>query len=253
MNILIVEDEPHATDRLIKILAEVAPGKKLVGTCTSVKEALSWLENNPSPDLILSDVQLSDGLSFSLLESMNQKIPVIFISAFDQYALDAFRANGLHYLLKPVRKEELATAIARHDAKSNANQIPENLGTREPQSPADRRQKRFIVHVGSQMKLVEDVDIAYAFVEAKLTFIVTGSNEKFNIDLTLEKLEQSLDPHIFFRINRQFIVQLKSIEKMEPASKQRVELTLLPLTKVRTFTSFERTPAFKAWLLGPVK
>lgn len=253
MQILIIEDEQNAIERLEKLIQEIAPEKTIAGKCRSVAETIQWLNEHEAPDLILSDVQLSDGLSFDVFHQLTTKVPVIFISAYDTYALEAFKAQGIHYLLKPVKKQELREAIERYDS----NYLGRNLsGAHGKQPPAPvlpkQFQERFIINVGSQIKLVHDKEIAYIFTENKVVYIVTFSNQKLVIDISLETLEKLLNPKMFYRINRQFIVSLTAISKMTPASKQRIELTLTPATSYETITSFERTPQFKKWLLGEI-
>jgi DNA-binding LytR/AlgR family response regulator len=254
MRILIIEDEQNATERLEKLLSEVAPEKQVIGKCTSIKQTLQWLNTNEFPDLILSDVQLSDGLSFEIFEQFKNKVPVIFISAYDNYAIEAFKAAGLHYLLKPVKKQELNDAILRYDQNKIVKKSISSTGNVVlVNNPAKKQyQERFIIHVGSQIKLVQDTEIAYLYTENKAVFIITMDRQKYLMDINLEGFEKILNPQLFFRISRQFIVQLKAIVKMMPASKQRIELTLEPPTIYETITSFERTPQFKKWLLGEI-
>ncbi len=254
MRLLIIEDEQNAIERLEKIIVEVAPEKTVTGICQSIEQTIQWLHENEYPDLILSDVQLSDGLSFDIFRQLKTKVPVIFISAYDRYALDAFKAQGLHYLLKPVKKQELKEAMDRYDYNYSRNKTSDVEGTRYSDTSVFSRQyqERFIINVGAQIKLIHDNEIAYAFTTGKIVYIITFHNEKFIMDLSLENFEKLLNPKLFFRINRQFIVNLKSIAKMKPASKQRIELSLVPASPAETITSFERTPQFKRWLLGAV-
>jgi DNA-binding LytR/AlgR family response regulator len=254
MRILIIEDEQNATERLEKLVNEIAPDKQIIGKCKSIQQTFQWLHENEYPDLILSDVQLSDGLSFDIFHQLEKKVPVIFISAYDNYALEAFRAEGLHYLLKPVKKQDLEIAIQRYDfnypgKKGDAAEKTTTIAN----APIPRQyQERFIIHVGAQIKLVQDSEIAYGYTENKTVYIVTFNRQKYSMEFTLESFEKLLNPKLFFRINRQIIVQLKAITKMEPASKQRIALTLEPPANFETITSFERTPPFKKWLLGEV-
>lgn len=254
MRILIIEDEQNAIERLEKMIKEVAPEKKIVGKCQGIAETLNWLNENEYPDLILSDVQLADGLSFDIFRQMKKKVPVIFISAYDKYALDAFKAQGLHYLLKPVKIAELKEAIERYDSKNSRHGASNTAPIQDPTpAPLSKQyQERFILNAGAQIKLIHDNEIAFIFTENKVVYLVTFSNQKFVIDLSLETLENVLNPKLFYRINRQFIVSLRSIVKMMPASKQRIALTLEPATSYETTTSFERTTQFKKWLLGEV-
>ncbi len=254
MRILIIEDEQNATERLEKLIREIAPEKQIIGKCKSIRQTFQWLHENEYPDLILSDVQLSDGLSFEIFQQLEKKVPIIFISAYDTYAIDAFRAEGLHYLLKPVKKQELEEALQRYDDSYHEQKRVAAEKKIEPVNAPVRKQyqERFIIHVGVQIKLIQDFEIAYLYTENKTAYIVTFDKQKYSMDITLESFEKLLNPKLFFRINRQFIVQLKAIAKMMPASKQRIELILEPPPSYETITSFERTPPFKKWLLGEV-
>lgn len=252
MKILIIEDEENATERLEKLINEVAPGKQIIGRCKSIQQTLQWLHENEYPDLILSDVQLSDGLSFDIFKQLQKTVPVIFISAFDKYAIDAFKVEGIHYLLKPVKKQELQDALHRYDTNYKEKKIVPGETKNEFKIPSNQKQyqERFIIHSGAQIKLILDSDIAYLYTENKAVYLVTFDKDKYSMDISLEGFEKLLNQKLFYRINRQFIVQLKAITKMTPASKQRIELTLNPTTTHETITSFERTPFFKKWLLG---
>ena len=251
MNLLIIEDEENAIERLEKMIAEIAPEKRISGKCRSIKQTIQWLNENEQPDLILSDVQLSDGLSFDIFEQLEKEIPVIFISAYDKFAIDAFKIRGLHYLLKPLKKIELKEAINRYDnLMGNQKSLPDTLHETDDPLFSKNYQGRFIIYAGSQIKLVHDNEIAYIFIENKVVYIVTFTNQKFVADISLETFEKLLNPALFYRINRQFIICLRAIYKMQPASKQRIELTLFPVSTYETTTSFERTPQFKKWLLG---
>jgi len=252
MKILIIEDEQNAIERLEKLINEVAPDKQIIGKCKSIQQTFQWLHENEYPDLILSDVQLSDGLSFDIFQQLEKKVPVIFISAYDTYAIDAFRAEGLHYLLKPVKQQELKDAILRYDNNyQEKKRVAVERNSEFNNTPVQRQyQERFIIHVGAQIKLIQDCEIAYFYTENKTVYIVTFDKQKYSMDISLEGFEKIVNQKLFYRINRQFIVQLKAITKMAPASKQRIELTLEPPTSYETITSFERTPQFKRWLLG---
>jgi DNA-binding LytR/AlgR family response regulator len=254
MRILIIEDEQNATERLEKLVIEISPEKKVIGKCRSIQQTVEWLQENEYPDLILSDVQLSDGLSFEIFEQLEKKVPIIFISAYDNYAIEAFKAEGLHYLLKPVKKQELQEAIQRYENNFYEKKgVIEKAASELPVPQVQKQyQERFIIHVGSQIKLIQDSEIAYLYTENKMVYIITFDNQKYSMDLTLEGFEKILNPKLFYRISRQFIVQLKAITKMVPATKQRIEVSLDPPTSYETITSFERTPQFKKWLLGEI-
>ena len=237
MRILIIENEEKAYQRLAKLLKEIAPEKRVVGRCATIKESLQWFKENAAPTLVLSAVQLPDGLSFQIFQKLQYTLPVIFICRFDKYAIDAFKANGIHYISKPVMKKDLQEALKRYETRISSIQ----------HSPI---QERFIVHVGKQMKIVPVEEIAYFNTENKIVYLVTNDGTRHPIDYTLEELEKMLNPKSFFRANRQFITNISSIVKMMPASKSRLELSLKPVTRHEVITSFERTADFRKWVTG---
>lgn len=248
MRILIIESDKEATRHLEKLIRELAPEKKVVGHCGSVKETIEWFRNHPLPHLIFSVVQLPDGLSFEALKSLDNKVPVIFTCTFEKYAIESFKVQGIDYLLKPVKKEDLLQALKRYETDFSYRRQP-GKSTAIFSLPSPYRE-RFIVSRGKEMKLIQAVEIAYCYAENKLVYLVTNTGDKYTIDFTMDQLEQLLDPKIFFRINRQFLVNISSIVRMTPASKSRLALTLQPETRYETITSNERTADFRKWLIG---
>ncbi len=249
MRILVIESDMPGARHLQKLLRELAPEKKIVEHCRTVKEAEKWLGTHPAPDLIFSAVQLSDGISLGILKKLNNKTPVIFTCTNEKYAIESFRVNGIDYLLKPVKKEHLQEALKRYENNFASRQnVAQTTSKNVIANPA--YQQRFVVNMGKQMKLLQAAEIAYFFTESRIVYIVTSAGDKFVTDYTLEQLSQLLDPKMFFRINRQFIINISSIVKMAPASKSRFELTLKPESRYQTITSNERTADFRKWLTG---
>ncbi|MBS1733141.1 MAG: response regulator transcription factor [Bacteroidetes bacterium] len=244
MRLLIIENDDNAIERLEKLLVMAAPEKKVVGVCRTLQEAKQWLNDNLPPDLVLSEAQLPDGLCFDLFHQLDRKIHVIFISAYDKYAIAAFKTRGLHFLLKPVSKEDLKEALERHD---QAHLVGYEM--KHPQ-PSTKYQERFIIKTGAQIRLLYDSEIAYIYTENKAVYVVSFNNQKFLVPISIEAFEKSLNPRLFYRINRQVIINLNAIRKMKSTSKQRIQITLEPSTSQETVTSFERTPDFKKWLTG---
>jgi DNA-binding LytR/AlgR family response regulator len=243
MNILIIENDIEALRHLEKLLKAIAPEKRIAGHCSSVREAKRWLRQHALPDLIFSVIQLPDGLSFELYKNLKNKVPVIFTCSRDKYAIEAFKANGIYYLLKPIKKEALREALARYDAD-----LPHRHLLKEKTQP--HYQERFIVTTGRNSKLLMAGEIAYFYTENKIVYVITFDNSKYVVNFTLERLEKLLNPSIFFRINRQFIINLSAIGKMTPASKSRMKVFLRPSTEDTTITSFGRTDDFCKWMLG---
>jgi two-component system LytT family response regulator len=249
MKVLIIEDEAAATRRLIKLLNEYdAQEIEVVETLDSVSSSVNWLSSNPHPDLILMDIQLADGNSFEIFKFVDIKKPVIFITAFDQYAVQAFKVSAIDYLLKPIKSHELVQAIEKYKKFNkqggfNYEEIAEVMRKGTPE-------KRFLIRFGQQIKVVEMKEAAYFYTQDKITFIVTKEGKRYPLDVSLEHLEQMLDDSRFFRINRQFIIGIDSISEMYAYSKSRVKVLLQPPSDKETIVSTERSPHFKKWLTG---
>ena len=252
MNILLLEDEDPAAKRLEKLLKEIEPGVTVPENIVSVSSAVKWLQENPLPDLIISDIQLADGLSFEIFKQVKTMCPVIFTTAYDQYAIEAFKVNSIDYLLKPVKKEELAAAIAKYKQLSAARQnaLPDINKLIEAMAAGgeSKYKKRFAVRYGEHLKTISIEEAAYFYTEDKINFLTTKENRRYTIDFNLDALESMLDPHIFFRINRQYIISINSIAEMFSYSKSRVLVKLNPPAKHETIVSTERSGDFKLWL-----
>ncbi|MFN8250802.1 MAG: LytTR family DNA-binding domain-containing protein [Ferruginibacter sp.] len=249
MNILLIEDEEPAAKRLQKMILETAPGATVSDNIVSVSSGIKWLNENPAPDLIISDIQLADGLSFEIFKATAVQCPVIFTTAYDQYAIEAFRVNSIDYLLKPVKKEELSNAISKyqklHKAAPAIN-IEQLLKAMQP--AAQEYKKRFVVRYGEHIKTIGVDEVAYFYTEDKINFLTTKENRRFTVDFNLDTLETMLDPAAFFRINRQYIISIQSIAEMFAYSKSRVLVKLNPPAKHETVVSTERSADFKLWL-----
>lgn len=250
-SIVIIEDEEAAVRRISKMVQELMPGVHIAATLPSISEAVNWFGSNQPPDLILSDVHLADGQSFEIFRQVQLNTPIIFITAYDQYALEAFKVNSIDYLLKPVKKEELQRALQKFANLSGpgpAVNIERLLQTLQHSRPAYK--DRFAVRYGEHIKTIETADIAYFYTENKVNFLVTKDNKRFVVDHNLDQLDALLDPKNFFRINRQFIIGFHSIAEMFSYSKSRVLVKLNPPCKHETIVSAERSAHFKSWLDG---
>jgi len=250
MTILIIEDEEPAFKRLQKMLKEIEPGHILLNQIVSVSSAVKWFKENDSPDLVISDIQLSDGISFDIFKQVNITCPIIFTTAFDQYAIDAFKLNSIDYLLKPVKKEELENAVKKYKSRTPAAtpaiDINKLLQSLQPAGPEYK--KRFVVKYGEHIKTIDIEEVVYFYTEDKATFLCTKDARRFVIDFNLDNLESILDPKLFFRINRQYIISIHSIAEMFAYSKSRVLIKLNPAAKHETIVSTERSADFKLWL-----
>jgi len=249
--VLIIEDEQPAAKRLEKLLSEVAPDFLVIQRCDSIESSLNYLKSSDSPDLIMLDVQLGDGLSFEIFKQINIYCPVIFTTAFDEYAIKAFELNSIDYLLKPINKEKLAKSIEKLRKLSQQNFQPD-WQTLSTLLLLDKEKceykQRFLVYVGEHLHSVQTSNIAYFYTNEKSTFMATKSGKNFSVDLSLDKLESMLSPCDFFRINRQFLISFSSIKKISLLSRSRIKLTLEPLPTVETLISSARNHDFREWL-----
>ncbi len=250
--VLIIEDEEAAYQRLQKMIAEALPGAGILSPVVSIRSAIDWFSANAAPDLIFLDVHLADGHSFEIFKKVNVPSPVIFTTAYDQYALEAFKLNSIDYLLKPIKKDELKRAVDKFlhfSVSSNAAIDIKRLLSVLQLQPSNYKQ-RFVVKYGEHIKTIETSDSAYFYTENKANFLVTKENKRYAIDYNLDQLELLIDPKKFFRINRQFIIGFHSITEMFSYSKSRVLIKLNPPSKLETIVSSERSASFKLWLDG---
>lgn len=250
MNIVIIEDEMPAYKRLQKLIEETIDGANILAHHDSVQASKEWFAQNPQPDLVFLDVHLADGSAFDLLKMVQLNCPVIFTTAFDQYAIDAFKTNSVGYLLKPVKKEELQASLDKLDEyrKMFGQQTEVPIQT-NASATADYK-KRFVIRFGEHIKTLGVDEIAYCFSENKATYARTFEGRTYPMDNNLDTLETMLDPDQFFRINRQYLICLKSIDEMRTYSKARVIVTLKPPVKESPVVSSERSADFKQWLAG---
>jgi two-component system response regulator LytT len=250
MNILILEDEKLASEKLERTLLEVEPRASIMARLQTVAAAVDWLRNNPHPDLIITDIRLLDGLCFEIFEQVKVDKPVIFTTAYDQYAIKAFEVNSIDYLLKPVQQEKLKASLDKLK-----NLLPKPAAGIDYQevlkllraAPSEYK-SRFMVRLGQKIIALAADRIAYFFSENKLTYIVSKDGKRYPMDQPLEELVDVLDPRVFFRINRQFIVTFDSIAEIHPYFKGRIKLLLNPKTEEEVVISSERTPEFKKWI-----
>jgi DNA-binding LytR/AlgR family response regulator len=249
IKVLIIEDEHPAAKRLEKLLLEVATDFQVIQRCDSIESSVNYLKSAPSPDLIMLDVQLGDGLSFEIFRQMEVSCPVIFTTAFDEYAIKAFELNSIDYLLKPINKEKLTKSIEKF-RKLNQQSVQTDWQTLSTLLDKEKREykQRFLVYVGEHLHAVQTSDIAYFYSIEKSTFLAAKSGKNFSVDLSLDKLENMLSPTDFFRINRQFLVSFGSIKKISVLSKSRIKLILEPLPTDETLISAARTHDFREWL-----
>jgi len=253
MNAVIIEDENLIAKELLYKIGEAAPDVKIKEVLPSVKTAYKWFMENAEPDLIFADIQLSDGTSFEIFERYNFSCPIIFTTAYDEYALRAFKVNGIDYLLKPVDEEELKKAIdkARTIVESKTaypKDVHELLKMiANPSQGTTAYKEKFVVKVRNNWLPVLTKDIA-CFYRENLNYLLTFSGEKYILDFTtLDEIEELLDPKLYYRANRQSIIHIESIQSIKPQENQKLVITLKAPLKMEQDISREKAPGFKKW------
>ena len=250
MNIIIIEDEKPAA-RLLQRKVEKL-GLQVNTLLHSVEESIAWFSKNPHPDLIFLDIQLSDGLSFEIFESIEIKSAIIFTTAYDEYALRAFKLNSIDYLLKPIDEDDLEVAINKFKAQNVTSQ---NLSLdfeaikKMLVNPLEiSYKKRFTIRMAQQLKMVPVEDIECFYSENKGTYLHTTDNRNYLVDQTLEQLETEIDPKLFFRVSRKFIVAINNIKEIQIHSNSRLKIILPTYKEDEVIVSREKVNNFKAWI-----
>jgi DNA-binding LytR/AlgR family response regulator len=243
MRIFVAEDELPARERLLETLARVAPQAQVLGHAESVAGTAAWLAGHPAPDLLLLDIQLADGLSLDLFRAQRVRLPVIFTTAYDRFALDAFQALAVDYLLKPVADAELAKALARVQQWRAHFAL---AGTSAPLSVWPQRLACRRWAAGQEHHALPVVQLARLVSLDKLTHAVSLDGQRFHVDQSLTELEQQLDPSRFFRLSRQMLVAAAAVRHYAPAGRGRLRVLLAPDNETVIVTQ-ERAGAFRAW------
>jgi DNA-binding LytR/AlgR family response regulator len=256
MKLLIVEDEELAVEKLQLMVQALVPEAEVVGATGSISKTVEWLAQHGQPDVILMDIELSDGHSFEIFNQVTVEAPVIFTTSYDEYALKAFKVNSIDYLLKPIQKEELKRAFEKlrkqqagkntdHISSFNIQRLVEEL---QLQFNAKAFRKRFLVKQGLKHLPVEVEEIAYFYVYDRAILFRTHDNRKYVLDYTMEELEQLLDPAVFFRINRSFIASIKSVTALHDYFNSRLLLDVQPAFEDKIVVSREKVAEFKKWV-----
>lgn len=250
MQVIIIEDEKPSARRLQRMLAQLHIEVKVL--LHSVEDAIAWFSEHTHPDLIFLDIQLSDGLSFEIFEALDIKSAIIFTTAYDDYALQAFKLNSIDYLLKPIDKDELAYAVSKYKErlplKSSLDidfEAIKNLLVH----PMDRQyKKRFSVKIGPRIKLIATDAIECFYSENKGTYLYTSNGRSYLLDMSLEQLAPDLDPHTFFRVNRKFYINVDAIGEMVNYTNSRLKIRLKTYNEQDIIVARERVKDFKHWL-----
>ena len=252
MKILIIEDELPASEKLQRYLLKYDPGIVIMNTLTSVSSSIEWLSNTTDqPDVIFMDIQLSDGLSFEIFDQVSIPCPVIFATAHDDYALDAFKVNSIDYIMKPITYREVSHALKKLNTLSAQLSQKEAVQNVAVALRSQRRHKdRFVVNKGNQIQSIKTDQIQLFYAEGRTVFLITDVNERFIIDFTLSEVEDYLDASQFFRVNRSFIVHINAIEKINKYSNSRLKINTSYDAPTDIVVSREKVSDFKKWLEG---
>jgi DNA-binding LytR/AlgR family response regulator len=245
MKVVIVEDERLASKRLEQLLKVAEPGIEVLQILESVDDAVNWFSQNPSPDLVFMDIQLDDGISFEIFDAVKIDAPVIFTTAYNEYAIRAFKVNSVDYLLKPIEQEALETAIQKfRKLFSGQNDFVEKMAKVFGQI-STKYKSRFFVKVGIRYQSIPVENICCFFVEERSTFLRTKQDKSYDLDYSLEQLQNMVDPGQFFRINRNYLVNINCIEEIISYSTNRLKLKV---GKTEQIVSREKVAEFKQWM-----
>ena len=249
MKVIIIEDEIPAAEKLEKALQKTTMQPEVLAVLRNVESSVNWLKEHPSPDLIFMDIELTDGSSFKIFEEVNISCPVIFITAYDDYWQTAFEHNSIDYLLKPLRGEKLEAALAKYEKlkkyfRENFKQLLEY--NKEP-SPGEYK-KRFLVKLGTDYISIKSEEIAYIYATHKLICMVDLGGRKFILDLSLSDIEKQLDPDLFYRVNRKYLVNMNAIKRIKSYPKSKLLLEIEPPVNEDVLVSQENVMAFKEWM-----
>jgi len=244
LKVVIIEDEKPAARRLQRLLAK--EGLQVNKMLYSVAEATKWFKQHPAPDLILADIQLSDGLSFAIFQTIPLHSAIIFTTAYDRYAIKAFKLNSIDYLLKPIKQAELHFAL--HQFRQNKSKEPDIRQLIKRLQPDKIYKRRFTVQYGAHLQSIPTESIAYFYSQDKTTWLVTDAGYEFVYDQSLEALEPLLHPEYFFRVNRQFIISRKSIKDILQYGNSRLKIVLSQKMPQEIIVARQRVKAFKVWL-----
>ena len=247
MKVIIIEDEGPAADKLKHALAKWDQEAQTIAVLKSINESIKWFNENPMPDLIFMDIELSDGLSFQIFEKVTVTCPVVFTTAYDDYWQEAFEHNGIDYLLKPVKQDKLEVTMAKYESlKKHFGQHLQDLLMQKASNSGIK--KRFLVKRGVDFISVRSEEIAYFYAAHKVVCLVDAKGNKFILDQSLSELEKQVDPAQFYRVNRKYLVHINAIRKMKMYPKSKLQLEIDPPVGEEVIISQENVASFKDWM-----
>jgi two-component system LytT family response regulator len=252
MNVVIIEDEHLTAERIASLLGKIDPDIRVMAVMDTVRRSAEWFGSGQKPDLVFMDIQLADGLSFDIFSMVPVEAPVIFITAFQEYAIKAFKVNSVDYLLKPVSEEDLRKALAKfrryHNRELSVPLIGGELLRNIREMIGKPYKSRFMVRIGEHIRTVDVEHILYFFSLQKGTYLHSGDHRNYAIDYTLGQLEEILDPVLFHRINRRYLISHRSIRDMITLSSSKIKVSLLDSDEDDIYISRDRMSSFKEWL-----
>ena len=248
MRVVIIEDESLAAEKLQRLLNKVDSNIEVLQILESVEESINWFSQNKIPDLIFMDIQLDDGISFEIFDAVKIEAPVIFTTAFDEYAIRAFKVNSVDYLLKPIELQSLEKAISKFKNIYSENLNFEAKISQVFQQLSKNYKSRFFIKVGMRFQSVQVEDICCFFVEERNTFLRTQNGKTYDLDNSLEQLQKLIDPSLFFRINRNYLVNINCINEIISYSTTRLKLKLKGVNSDDLIVSRDKVSEFKRWM-----
>lgn len=249
MNILIIEDEINAFEYLRSMLKKIDPNVNILAHIDSVEDSVNWLHQNPQPELIFMDIQLADGLCFEVFNYVEVKSPIIFTTAFDQYAIEAFKVNSIDYLLKPIIPEDLRKAIEKYRLRRVSQEVNYSQQIQSAFSTLNKQTKhRCLVKRGNHFEFIEVSEIAFVHSESSITFLYTFDGKRHLYNNTVEGLMKNLDETLFFQISRHQIININAVQKIHPYFNQRLKLELNIPSELEFLVSRSKLTPFKDWI-----
>lgn len=245
MKVVIVEDEALAAEKLGHLLKKVSPEVQILTFIESVEEAVEWFSQNPAPDLVFMDIQLDDGISFEIFDAIKLEVPVIFTTAYNEYAIRAFKVNSVDYLLKPIEYDSLSAALQKFRKHFDAPVDFETKIAKVFSQLSAKYKSRFFVKIGVHFQSIPVEKISFFFVEERCTFLKTAEGKTYDLDYSLDQLQKMVDPQSFFRINRNYLVNINSIDEIISYSTNRLKLKL---GKTEQIVSRDNVAEFKQWM-----
>lgn len=248
MNVLIIEDEQLAVEKLVSMLESIEPGIKILGQLESVLDSINWLSEHERPDLIFMDIQLDDGICFEIFDSIDIDTPIIFTTAYDSYAIKAFQVNSVDYLLKPIEAEALEKSLGKYKAIFDKKSFQyEKLNLLFDQM-VNNYKARFFVKIGNHFHSISVNEIQCFLIQERSVFLRTVNGKKYDLDYSLDQLQKLVDPNTFFRINRNYLIHIDSIQDIYSYSSNRLGVKLKMMDHLDMIVSREKVSDFKRWL-----